>query len=92
VGLLHAVRRHGRRTRLYFRCAEAEWCTNWRSVLTAKGTDSPLDHREAAIGRMRPNHKDEDSLPPYDVLDRILRLTLRTCAARRRSPIITDSI
>jgi len=47
---------------------------------------------KAAIAELRPNQKDEDSLPPYDVLDRILKAYIEDLRSRRRSQIITGSI
>jgi NH3-dependent NAD+ synthetase len=34
---------------------------------------------------LRPDQKDSDSLPPYDVLDAILRLYVEDFRARKRS-------
>jgi NAD+ synthase len=41
----------------------------------ARGPDGeviPQHHRQGALGGTAPNQKDQDSLPPYPVLDAIL--------------------
>jgi NAD+ synthase (glutamine-hydrolysing) len=45
----------------------ARWINREREVIPASTIDKPPS------AELRPNQKDEDSLPPYDVLDRILK-------------------
>ena len=45
----------------------ARWLNREREVIPASTID------KAPSAELRPNQKDEDSLPPYDVLDRILK-------------------
>ena len=45
----------------------ARWINRKREVIPASTIDKPPS------AELRPNQKDEDSLPPYDVLDRILK-------------------
>jgi NAD+ synthase (glutamine-hydrolysing) len=45
----------------------AQWINREREVIPASTIEKPPS------AELRPNQKDEDSLPPYDVLDRILK-------------------
>ncbi len=45
----------------------ARWINRERAVIPAETIEKPPS------AELRPNQKDEDSLPPYDVLDRILK-------------------
>ena len=38
-----------------------------------RAPDPAVDHRARALGRAAPDQRDEDSLPPYELLDRILQ-------------------
>ena len=45
-----------------------------RDSVQLSGDPDPLvDHRARALGRARHDQRDEDSLPPYELLDRILQ-------------------
>jgi hypothetical protein len=72
--LLHAVRRHGR----WLRCAQGRAeDAGLRAVPLPQFTRALYPRagdRAPAVGGAAPDQKDEDSLPPYDVLDRILEL------------------
>jgi NAD+ synthase (glutamine-hydrolysing) len=46
----------------------AKWINRERELIPQTTIDKPPS------AELRPGQKDEDSLPPYDVLDRILRL------------------
>ena len=79
--VLHAVRRHERRARGDRRCATRRSCIGSRAGSTAEALVIP----ESSIvkppsAELRPNQTDQDSLPPYDVLDAILFRHVEQCA------------
>ena len=72
--LLHALRRHVGRPRRHRRRAEDDGLP--RGAVAQPRRDS--DHSGAILTKapsaeLRPNQTDQDSLPPYDVLDEILQ-------------------
>ncbi len=72
-GLRHAVRRHGRRLRAHQGLQQDYWCTGWPSTAIRVSPVIPrrvIDRPPSA--ELRPDQKDSDSLPPYEVLDPIL--------------------
>ena len=51
------------------------WSTGssrWRNEQAGPRADPAVGARAAAVGRAAPDQRDQDSLPPYDVLDAIL--------------------
>ena len=50
------------------------WCTSLANSRTASAARIPeAIFTKAPSAELRPNQTDQDSLPPYDVLDRILK-------------------
>ena len=101
-GLLHALRRHERRARRAQRREQSSGSTasRWMNAHPAKlgiGTapgrtlDRPPSgsvHHQAALGGTAPHQVDRDSLPPYDLLDRIIECYVGRC---RRAPLSSGS-
>jgi NAD+ synthase (glutamine-hydrolysing) len=80
--LLHAVRRHGRRLRGHQGRGQdaglppgalAQPAADVPPTAPGHGPGDPrAHHHPAALGRTAPDQTDQDSLPPYEVLDAIL--------------------
>jgi len=65
--------------------------TSWQNGLNREREVIPRSTIEKApSAELRPNQKDEDSLPPYDVLDRILKAYIEDLRDRKRSPRSMD--
>ena len=76
-GLLHPVRRHERRARASWRTCPRPWSTNWPHYLNRDREMIPGQIiRKAPSAELRPDQKDQDTLPPYDILDRIMNCYL----------------
>ena len=72
--LLHPLRRHGRRPGGNLGRAESNGLRAGQNGEIAKGKLIPEETlTKAPSAELKPNQKDSDSLPPYDVLDRILK-------------------
>ena len=82
--ILHALRRHVRRPRRDLRCVQD-------AGLRARALDQSRARRiipltsieKPPIGRIAPGQIDQDSLPPYDVLDAILKGYVEEGLSRR---------
>ena len=71
--LLDALRRHGRRLRGHQGRPQAAGLPARRAARRPRAAGSSAGHRDPpAVGRAAPDQRDEDSLPPYEVLDAIL--------------------
>ena len=72
--LLHHLRRHVRRPGRHFRPAESpvyevsRWINREREIIPWNTIDKPPS------AELRPDQKDQDTLPPYEILDDILEL------------------
>ena len=74
-GLLHPLRRHVRRPRGASRTCPRPWSTSCRATSTRDGEIIPdASITKPPSAELRENQKDQDTLPPYEVLDRILEL------------------
>ncbi len=72
-GLLHALRRHVRRPGGHQRCAQDDGLSSGPIGSTASGEIIPIASiTKPPSAELRPNQTDQDSLPPYEVLDAIL--------------------
>jgi nitrogen regulatory protein P-II 1 len=85
VGYCHALRRHGRRFRAAQGCAQDPGLRGCPLAQHAVAGDPGPRHRAPAVGRAAPDQTDQDSLPPYEVLDAILERYIERDMARRRS-------
>ena len=84
--LLHALRRHVRRAGGDQRSCRRRWSIRFRASPIA-GTMTPSRNRcsrKPPSAELRPDQKDSDSLPPYDILDGILRLYIEENHGGRR--------
>ena len=87
--LLDPLRRHRGRLRGHQGRARRRSSTPRRAAQRGAGRRrSRLDHRPPAEAELRPDQRDEDSLPPYDRSTRSSRATSRTTSTREaaRSP------
>ena len=85
--LLHPLRRHVRRARGNFRPAKGQSVRAGSTYESRRRDHTRQYDREAAFRELRPDQKDEDSLPPYDVLDGILK-----AMSKKESPLMTSSL
>ena len=85
--LLHALRRHGRRPRGHQRRAQDDRLpagARHQPRGRAPGHPARAAHQGAAPPNCGPNQTDQDSLPPYELLDRILEAYVERNEERRR--------
>ena len=75
VGLLHALRRHERRPGGHRRRAQDDGLRAGalHQPRAARSSRRPASTKPPSA-ELRPNQTDQDTLPPYDVLDAILKL------------------
>ena len=48
------------------------WCLNWQDTATRLSGDSGAGYHPSAVSRTGAGQLDQDSLPPYDILDALL--------------------
>ena len=84
--LLHALWRHVRRPRRHQRRAEDDRLSRspTGSIATAKSSRANTIEKPPSA-ELKPDQRDQDTLPPYDLLDPILQLYVEEHFAARRS-------
>ena len=83
-GLLHAVRRHERRPGGDRRPAEDDGVPRVALAQSARPDIPEAILTKAPSAELRPDQTDQDSLPPYELLDQILELHVEQCRSRRK--------
>ena len=99
--LCHALRRHGGRLFGAQGCLQVHLSSRCRAGATSTapkrglGPDGPVMPQRVIdkppTAELRPNQKDEDSLPPYEVLDRILEALIEDEKSVRETAAITGA-